>query len=215
MESHLAILRRVGLVLIAIGIIDIGVMIYCIANKVSYSSSFNIFSLIAGILLWRGHLGAARFLTSASAFFFAGFLTLILLLPLFIPIKLWSLYFQESPIQITLTVVFAGSVVYAMYWVCMQLQDSSVLEARKAAGHSTSKPKLAYIFGAGIPLLLIVLLLFARFGDTGKMAISQAKDIIGEGYEFHLESFKSSGSTGSATVIAYNDSEYKKVNVRW
>jgi len=215
MDTHLAILRRVGLILIAIGIIDIGVMIYCIANKVSYSSSFNIFSLIAGILLWRGHLGTAKFLTSASAFFFAGFLTAVLLFPFFIPIKLWSLFFQESPMQMAFSAVVALAVIYAMYWVHTQLQDNSILEARRAAGHSTSKPKLAFIFGAGIPVLLAVLLLFARFGEPGEMAISKAKDIVGEGYEFHIKSFKSSGATGSATVIAYNDSEYKKVKVTW
>ena len=215
MDSHLSIMRRVGLVLIAIGIIDIGVMIYCIANKIAYSSSFNIFSLIAGIFLWRGHLGAAKFLTSASAFFFAGFLTAVLLLPFLFPMKLLLLYFQESPIQIVLTVVFIGTVVYAMYWVYGQLRSSSVLEARRAAGHSTDKPKLAFIIGAGIPVLLVTLFLFTRFGATGKMIISKAKNIVGEGYEFHIESFKSSGSTGRATVVAYNESEYKKVKVSW
>ena len=215
MDCHLAILRRVGLVLIVIGVVDIGIMVYCIANKVSYSSSFNIFSLIAGIFLWRGHLGAAKLLTSASAFFFAGFVTFVLLLPLFFPIKLWSLYLQENPIQITLTVILASFIIFAMYWVYMQLQNNSVLEARVAAGQSTGKPKLAFILGAGIPVLLAVLLLFARFGETGKVAISKAQEIVGEGYEFHLESFSSSGSSGNATVIAYNDSEYKKIKVRW
>ena len=215
MNSHLAILRRAGLVLIIIGIIDIGIMIYCIANKLNYSSSFNIYSLVAGIFLWRGHLGAAKLITSASAFFFAGFLTFVLLLPLFIPIKLWSLYLQENPVQIALSVVFASSIIFAMYWIYVQLRNDSVLEARREAGYSTSKPKLAFILGAGIPVLLAVLLLFTRFGETGKIAISKAKDIVGEGYEFHLESFSTSGSTGNATVIAYNDSEYKKIKVEW
>ena len=208
-------MRRVGLVLIAIGIIDIGVMIYCIANKIGYSSSFNIFSLLAGIFLWRGHLGAAKFLTSASAFFFAGFLTAVLLLPFFFPIKLLVLYFQESPIQIVLTVVLMGAVVYVMYWVYGQLRSSSVLEARGAAGHSTYKPNLAFGIGAGIPVLVVTLLLFTRFGETGKMVVSKAENIVGEGYEYHIQSFKSSGSTGRATVVAYNESEYKKVKVSW
>jgi hypothetical protein len=49
------ILHRVGLALFAFGLLDIAVMIYCLANAVSYSSSFNIFAVISGIYLWRGH----------------------------------------------------------------------------------------------------------------------------------------------------------------
>ena len=41
----LQILHRVGLALIVFGLLDIGLMIYCIFNGVSYSSSFNIFAV--------------------------------------------------------------------------------------------------------------------------------------------------------------------------
>ena len=49
------VLKRVGVALIVFGAIDIGVMMYCIAHQISYSSSFNLFAVISGIYLWRGH----------------------------------------------------------------------------------------------------------------------------------------------------------------
>jgi hypothetical protein len=43
-------------VLAVIGLIEIAVMIYCIVNRISCSSSFNMFAVIAGMLLMRGGL---------------------------------------------------------------------------------------------------------------------------------------------------------------
>jgi hypothetical protein len=50
-DDHLQIMRRVGKVLIVVGLIDIGFMVYCIANRMGYSSSLNIFALAGGIFL--------------------------------------------------------------------------------------------------------------------------------------------------------------------
>ena len=58
-QAYVHILKRVGGVLLVVGLIDIGVMIYCAVNRISYSSSFNVFAVIAGIFLLRGSLGAA------------------------------------------------------------------------------------------------------------------------------------------------------------
>ena len=57
-EPYLPILRRVGIVLLLAGLIDIGVMVYCIANDISYSSSFNIFAVIGAYLKFcvGGHI---------------------------------------------------------------------------------------------------------------------------------------------------------------
>jgi len=41
------ILRRVGISLIAFGLFDVGVMVYCIINRINYCSSFNVFAVLA------------------------------------------------------------------------------------------------------------------------------------------------------------------------
>ena len=78
MDDHLQIMGRVGKVLIVVGLIDICLMVYCIANGKGYSSSLNIFALAGGIFLWRGSMRAARLVTRYSAFVLAGGLGLCL-----------------------------------------------------------------------------------------------------------------------------------------
>jgi hypothetical protein len=58
-RTHQAILRRVGGVLVAVGLVDIAWMIYCIVHGISYRSSLNLFAVIAGVLLLRGSLRTA------------------------------------------------------------------------------------------------------------------------------------------------------------
>jgi hypothetical protein len=58
-KAHLAILKRVGAVLVVIGLIDIVWMIYCIVHKISYRSSLNLFGVIAGALLMQRQCGGS------------------------------------------------------------------------------------------------------------------------------------------------------------
>ena len=51
--------RKVGIALLVIGILDIGYLIYSIINGFSYTSSFNIFAVVASIFLIRGNVIAA------------------------------------------------------------------------------------------------------------------------------------------------------------
>lgn len=48
MAEHLPILRRVGWALVIVGVLDVGLMIYCIISGVAYSSSLNVFAVVAG-----------------------------------------------------------------------------------------------------------------------------------------------------------------------
>ncbi len=102
-----------------------------------------------------------------------------------------------------------------MYWIYRQLRTESVLKARKAVGQSVARPKVAFIIGPVIPLLLVGVMMTFRYSETGINAIRLAKAQVGEGYEFHLQSFSFSTSGGHATVIAYNELEAKTVAVRW
>lgn len=67
MTEHRAVLKRVGLVLVAVGLADVAVMIYCIATRQSYSSSINVFAVAAGVFLIRGSLAAAHWVACFSA----------------------------------------------------------------------------------------------------------------------------------------------------
>ena len=86
--SHLPILKRAGAVLLVVGLIDVAVMIYCIINSVSYSSSFNILAVAAGIFLLRGNLRAASIIRWIAVFMFSAFSGLLLVWPFMQPIDL-------------------------------------------------------------------------------------------------------------------------------
>src|SRR2546425_9956416 len=99
MNSYRPVLRRIGIVLVVIGVIDIGFMIYCIMTGRSYSSSLNIFAVIAGIFLIKGNLKAAKIVTWFSAFLITGlFGVLLVLFPLTQPFDLWRTEFHLNPI---------------------------------------------------------------------------------------------------------------------
>ena len=72
--EHRKILRRTGWVLVGVGILDTGLMIYCIIHSLNYSSSLNLFALGAGVFLVRGNLEAVRVIVWFSAFMLSGFL---------------------------------------------------------------------------------------------------------------------------------------------
>ena len=152
--SHRAILRRVGLALIIFGLIDIAVMIYCIANGLGYSSSFNIFAVAAGILLFRGSIRTTRLVTSAAAFFLSAFSLMSLLL-------LFGISDLEAGVFLgSLYLLVLLGVLGFLYWVYAQLRLEPVLQARRNAGLSDKPPKAAFIAGLlFVPLVVAVTLL--------------------------------------------------------
>jgi hypothetical protein len=88
MDDYRPSLRIVGIVLIVVGFLDIGWMIYCITNGMSYHSSFNIFAVIAGILLIRGGLRTASVVAFFSALMLSSFIGMLLVFPLIEPFDL-------------------------------------------------------------------------------------------------------------------------------
>jgi hypothetical protein len=216
MEEHRAVLRRVGAVLVVVGLADIGLMVYCVMTKQNYSSSLNIFAVIAGALLLRGHLGTARFVTSASAFFIGALLSaFVVLLPFTQPADLWLAQFRIHPLQMLGSFAFAAAATGLMVWTYRQLRSPPVLAARSRAGHSTAIPKLAFAVGGSIPVLVAVMLSLFLTEEMRSKAVLLAQDRLGDTYKYHVTAFRSSGSHTNATVTAWNATEIKTVEVEW
>ncbi|MBV8249935.1 MAG: hypothetical protein JO200_15990 [Comamonas sp.] len=97
--SHIPILKRTGTVLLGVGLLDIALMVYCIVKSVSYSSSFNIFAVVAGIFLLRGSLRAAAIVRGFAMFALAGHLTLVLASPLLQPMALTLTRVRLGPLS--------------------------------------------------------------------------------------------------------------------
>ena len=219
MTDHRAILKRVGLVLIAVCLADIALMIYCIVKGYSYSSSFNIFAVIAGIFLMRGSLGATRLVTWLSAFMLTGLMGAILLFPLLQPLGLLWAQARLAPASLVASVLFTVAVLVLLGWVYRQLRSAPVLAALQASGRTTAAPRWAFGLGIALVALLVVMLNMLLHGASADKAVELARQKSGSGYDYAVQSVQvqwSAGkSHGHAVVAAYNDHEIKYVPVEW
>ena len=145
MNDYRAILRRVGFVLLAVGVVDIAYMVYCIMNSKNYSSSLNIFAVVAAIFLIRGGLKTARFVTWFSAFLLTGLTGAILfLMPFQKPLDLWAIEFRLDAGGVIASVILGIAALALLCWTYLQLRSPVVVAARVEAGQTAEPPKLAF-----------------------------------------------------------------------
>jgi hypothetical protein len=216
MAEHLRLLRRVGWILVAIGVLDIGFMIYCIANQMNYSSSLNIFAVVAGIFLLRGSLGAARVVTWFSAFMLSGFLLgSLIIFPWLQPLEYWWLALREEPLGSLVSIVLLPVMLFVLFWIYQMLRAPAVLEARAAAGHRSGVPKSAFVAGSALAIVMAVLLQLTLKGESAEKAIRLAAQQYGSEYKYFVSNINWAGPHVSARLTAYNDKESKEVKVEW
>ena len=207
--------RKAGIVLLIIGIIDIGVMIYCIANEISYSSSFNLFAVIAGVLLMKGGVKTARVVRWFSAFFVIAFIVVIFLFPITMPIQLLATQIKLNPVGMLGSFAFSIVFIGILIWVYRQLSTPSALAKLDQAGYKTGKPKSALYAAIGIMVLGGVLFTLLFNSESAEKAKALAKEQLGAAYEYHISRMQTSGDKGSAVVTAFNSNEIKNVQVKW
>ena len=207
--------RKAGIVLLINGIIDIGVMAYCIANKISYSSSFNIFAVIAGALLTKGGVKTARVVRWFSAFFVIAFIGMLFLFPITMPVQLLVTQTKLNPVGMLGSYAFAIVFIGILIWVYKQLSTPSALAKLEQAGYKTGKPKTALYAALGIMVLGGAMFGFLFNSESAEKAKFLAKEQLGSNYEYHISSMQTSGTKGSAVVTAFNENEIKNVHVKW
>lgn len=219
MQEHLLILRRVGKVLIAVGLIDIAVMIYCIVSGISYASSFNIFAVIGGIFLVRGNLRAAGIITWITAFLIATFSGIPFLLPLLQPLDFTLLQLRLYPSSIALTSGFWVFAIVLLAWVLRELRNDYVIEARTQSGRKIRSLRTPLALGFLLVVILAVVLPISLNSGTAHLAQAKASEQLGPNYKYFVNAlqvnYSSQGKFVTATVIAYNDHEIRIVPLQW
>jgi len=208
-------LRRVGRGLIMVGLADIGFMVYCIANELSYRSSLNIFAVVAGIYLLRQNMKAASVVSFFAAFMFSGMTVGSILFSLLVPSDLVLIHFRIAPVSSSLGILVAVAFLGFAFWVYRNLTSPVVMEARRRAGVNAKKPVAGFVVGIALAVGLSILLALTLTGATAQKAISMARVKTGPGYKYQVTSLHWSDASGSATVAAYNNSEIKEVTVEW
>ncbi|HTE43515.1 MAG TPA: hypothetical protein VK629_22035 [Steroidobacteraceae bacterium] len=218
--DHLPVLRRVGRVLMIVGVLDIGFMIYCIANQMSYSSSLNIFAVIAGVLLLKGHLKAARAVTFVIAFLLTASLIGVPFVALFLlPLDYWQLVFRRSPIWSSLSIAVGAGLLVLLGWVYRELRSPVVVQAQAAAGLRSGVQKWPFVAGAVLSVLIAVMFQLIMKGEEAEEAKRRAARQYGPDYKYFVTEIKTSSvSTGKrvwAVLTAYNERTSKAVTIEW
>ena len=214
MEDYRKIMARVGWMLVAIGLIDIGVMVYCIVNRISYSSSFNIFAVIAGIFLIRGSLASARVVAWFLAFSIVGIGLMLLIMSLIEPFSLRATQVKLAPLSFVTTVIFSIIFFGLLTWSYLQLRSPAILEVRKKAGLTTTRPLFAFALGGLLAAGLGVAMFMVNNGESGKLVKEKAREALGENYEYHVSAMSWYGDGLSAQLVAFNSSEIMPVTVQ-
>lgn len=218
-EPHLPIIRRAGKVVLVVGLIDIGVMVYCIVNQISYSSSLNIFAVIAGIFLMRGSLGAVAVVRWFAAFMLAAFVCLVLAFPFLQPIGLTLAQLRLSPLSFAGLGVLMLALLAFPSWVLRELGREPVTLAREADGRKLRRLRLPAALGIGLVAVIVILIRLLTGGETARQAIDLATKQLGDGYDYHVSSlniaWNNQGTVVSGVVTAWNDKEVRTVPVHW
>ena len=206
---------KVGRVLVIVGILDICLMIWAISTQHGYSSSLNIFAVIAGILLIKGSIKTARIVRWFSAFFLTIIPVMLVSYPITTPFALLAIQIKTNITTILLTLPFTLLMIYFLYWVYKQLSNQESLAELSAAGYKTETPKSIYYISGVFFIFALALSFFMKHSETSDKAILLAKEQYGDNYQYHLSGFQLQGDHGSATIKAYNNNEVKNVNVKW
>lgn len=209
------ILRRVGLALIVFGLLDIGMMLYCIANMVNYSSSFNVFAVLAGIYVWRGHPWWVKWTTRAAGVYAAAFCMIVPIVLFLFPTDLGALELRLHPVGAIAGTIASIGVIAILVWVYRELRQAPVLTTYTAQGYSPEPSWGAPACGAALALGVGVLFVFLKHGDAEQRAITLATAKTGPGYHYFVTRLSYAGDRGRAEVLAYDDRAVRTVKVEW
>jgi hypothetical protein len=218
-SAHLPILRRVGIVLIVVGVIDVGIMIYCIVHNIRYTSSYNIFGIVAGVFLLRGSLRGAGILAQAAAFVLVAVGVGILLSPSFVPAGLVLAEIRIYPLRSLVSAARTAFLLGLSLWVFLQLRRDAVLEAIKRSGRKIPSLRGPIVVSAVLVVILATIVGRSLRSDRAKRAEQIAVSQVGDGYKFQVTSigtvWTSTSKRTYATVTAWNDREIREIPVSW
>jgi hypothetical protein len=219
-QSALTILKRAGRVLIVVGALDIGLMIYCIVHGIPYSSSFNIFAVIAGIFLLRGSYRAASYVRRLAIFMLSFELSgIVFVLPILFSLSLAIAEVRFNSGFVVRTIISVGADTLLLSWIIFELGHETVLNRiALTKGRKLSTPFLASS-GIALGIVLAFFLGFLFNGSDAKQAKEVAFSQLGASYQYQIRSLNistnGSQSSVSGVVIAWNSKEIREVPVHW
>jgi hypothetical protein len=216
---HGRILRRTGVILLAACVLTLSVSLYRGASGWSYSVDIDVLPLVAGIFLLRGSLTAAPIIRAIAGFGLGATIVGLIGLTLLQPIDLTIAELRLEPASFLWPAITAAVVIAVQAWTFVELGRASVQSAIAASGPSRWDSTTAAKAGAGVGILIVLLLWFMLHGASASAAEELALQQLGPDYRYALTRLNRSSENGktvvSGVVTAWNDKEIKQVVLHW
>jgi hypothetical protein len=217
--DYLPILKRTGLALLIVGILDIGLMVYAVVSQISYSSSLNIFAVIAGVFLLRGSLRAASLVRWFALFLLAALISVALVAPILQPIDLTLTQLQINPLAFLGSLAFFALMLMLFAWLARELGSAPVVLARKNASRPIRRPSVPLALGVALAVILTVISVFVQRSESAARAVREARAALGDDYRYHVSSlnYRSSGEgkSVSGVVTAWKSGSVTDLPFQW
>ena len=222
------ILTRVGIVLIAVGILEFAYLwstlddLQCILSSNPNpipSSSGSAILVVLGVLFLRGNLQIVPLVTWFAALILAYFASNLIQLPFLFPTDLWGIAFRVDPVGNFMPTLVQIMAIAVAFWVYTQLRAAPIVSALVRSDHSYSAPplKLAFILGIVLVAVPLSIKFFYLKPDSAieAKAVEIARIEYGDGYKYHIRGIIQSNGQIRACLSAYNEQELKVVPVEW
>jgi len=226
------ILTRVGIVLIAFGILDFAYWWWykdvpkCILSSPPpnreidpSSSGYALYYVVLGVLFLRGTLQVVPWVTWFAALILAYSASKLIQLPFLFPADLWVIAFRVDPVGNFMPTLVKIMAIAVAFWVYTQLRAAPIVSALVRSDHSYSAPplKLAFILGIVLVAVPLSLKFFYLTPDSAieAKAVEIARTEYGEGYKYFVRGIIESNGQIRACLSAYNEQELKVVPVEW
>jgi len=222
------ILTRVGIVLIAVGILEFAYFWstlddpQCILSSnpsPTSSSPGSAILVVLGVLFLRGNLQIVPLVTWLAALILAYFASNLIRLPFLFPTDFWVMAFRVDPVGNFMPTLVKIMAIAVAFWVYTQLRAAPIVSALVRSDHSYSAPplKLAFILGIVLVAVPLSLKFFYLTPDSAieAKAVEIARTEYGEGYKYFVRGIIESNGQIRACLSAYNEQELKVVPVEW
>jgi uncharacterized membrane protein HdeD (DUF308 family) len=216
-------LRRAGIVLIVLGLLDLAQAAYAAVTRLEFEIPFGVLALISGIYIYLGSVRMARW----TAFFTALGLGLLaglgIALPLLVPIGLIWPFLRTYPFLTTHHLLVGLAAAALMVWTYRGLTAPVALPTSNGQARRQKRARVWSLYGLipGVALAIGMVVgwnLFLRSEDVRRARLEAARK-TGPGYGYFVYEWSWDNPPGTrlngARVLAYNARGVREVQVTW
>lgn len=218
-SEHQSILRRCGVAVGLVGLLDLCALAYCIMHGITYRSSLSIICAICGWYLYSGSLKTAGFVHWVSYFMISLMITYFLIAPVVIPVGLMATVVRNQFSATVIVVGYAIGLIGTCAWLAIKLGSQPIVTARSMQSLKPIRKLIPIGMGISLPILITSLFAWGQSSRIGQQAITLAREVQGPEYNYvliHMSyTWNSEQSDYLATVLAWSPDEVTSVPLRW